>query len=136
MSRYGISRKLECGYDEAVSKAKDALLKEGFIIISEVDFSSVFRQSLNKSFRRYLILGTSNPALDHKALTVEPEVGILLPSNFIVYENDEGGSTVEGVDLSILMSMIENPALALVAKEVKDMMERVIKNLDGGAQAL
>lgn len=129
MSRYGISRKLECGYDEAVAKARSALAKEGFGVLTEIDVAATLKKKLGKEFRKYIILGACNPPLAHKALTVETEVGLLLPCNVIVYENDENGVTVSAIDPMVAMSMIENPALALVAKDVKELLEKVINGL-------
>ena len=129
MSRYGISKKLECGYEEAVGRARTSLAKQGFGVLTEIDVAATLKKKLGKDFRDYIILGACNPPLAHKALTVETEVGLLLPCNVIVYENDEGGVTVSAIDPQVAMSMIENPALALVAKDVKELLEKVIEGL-------
>ncbi|MDP2688577.1 MAG: DUF302 domain-containing protein [Deltaproteobacteria bacterium] len=129
MSRYGISRKLECGYDEAVERARAALAKEGFGVLTEIDVKAVLKKKLDKDFRRYVILGACNPPLALKALTIETEIGLMMPCNVIVYENDEGGATVSAVDPVVAMSMIDNPALALAAKEVREKLERVLQSL-------
>ncbi len=129
MSRYGISKKLECGYEEAVGRARASLSKQGFGVLTEIDVAATLKKKLGKEFRDYIILGACNPPLAHKALTVETEVGLLLPCNVIVYENDEGSVTVSAIDPQVAMSMIENPALALVAKDVKELLEKVIEDL-------
>lgn len=129
MSKYGISKKLECGYDEAVEKARSALAKEGFGVLTEIDVAATLKKKLGKDFRKYMILGACNPPLAHKALTVETEVGLLLPCNVIVYENDENSVTVSAIDPLVAMSMIENPALALVAKDVRELLDKVINGL-------
>lgn len=130
MSRYGLSRKVTMAYDEAVEKARIALANEGFGILSEINVTENIRQKLDKDFRKYLIIGICNPQIAYKAFTVETEIGLLMPCNLIVYENDEGGCTVSAVDPVIAMSMIENPALALIAKEVRERMERIITSLN------
>ncbi|MBI1911360.1 MAG: DUF302 domain-containing protein [Deltaproteobacteria bacterium] len=117
-------------YDEAVEKARIALANEGFGILSEINVTETIRQKLEKDFRKYLIIGTCNPQIAYKAFTVETEIGLLMPCNLIVYENDEGGCTVSAVDPVIAMSMIENPALALIAKEVRERMEKIITSLN------
>ncbi len=129
MSRYGISRKLECGYEGAVERARAALAKEGFGVLTEIDVKATLKKKLDKDFRKYIILGACNPPLALKALTIETEIGLMLPCNVIVYENDEGGSTVSAVDPVVAMSMIDNPALALAAKEVREKLERVLQSL-------
>lgn len=129
MSRYGMSRKLDCGYDEAVEKSRAALAAEGFGVLTEIDVKATLKKKLDKDFRKYVILGACNPPLAFKALTLETGIGLFLPCNVIVYENDDSGSTVSAVDPVIAMSMIDNPALALVAKEVREKLERVIESL-------
>lgn len=130
MSRYGITKKFSFGYDEAVEKTKAAIGREGFKLLTEINISENIRASLDKEFRRYLILGVYDPALVHKALMVENDLGLFLPSNIVVYENDEGGCTVSGSDPLIAMSMVENPAIALVAKEIKEKMERTVNSVE------
>jgi len=129
MSRYGISKKLECGYDEAVERARAALAKEGFGVLTEIDVAATLKKKLDKDFRKYIILGACNPPLAYKSLTVETEIGLLLPCNVIVYENEEGSVTVSAIDPAVAMSMIENPALALVANDVKGLLEKVVNSL-------
>lgn len=124
--RYAISRKLDCGYDEAVMKARAAFEQEGFGIISEVNVTELLKRKLGKNFRNYVIFGACSPETAYKALTIEADIGLMLPCNVIVYENDEGGSTIAAIDPVISLSMVENPAVGLVAKEVKEKIERAI----------
>lgn len=124
--RYAISRKLDCGYDEAVGKARAAFEAEGFGIISEVRVTELLKEKLGKNFRKYVIFGACSPETAYKALTIENDIGLMLPCNVIVYENDEGGSTVASIDPVISLSMVENPALALVAKEIREKVERAM----------
>lgn len=128
MSRYAISRKLDCGYDEAVVKARAAFENEGFGIVSEVHVTELLREKLGKDFRKYIIFGACSPETAYKALTIENDIGLMLPCNVIVYENDEGGSTVASIDPVISLSMVENPALGLVAKEIRERVERAISS--------
>ncbi len=129
MARYGISKKLNVGYDEAVEKAREALAKEGFGILTEIDVKATLKKKLDKDFRRYIILGACNPPFAYKALTVETEIGLLMPCNVIVYENDDGTATVSAIDPVVAMGMIDNSALALIAKEVREKMEKVINEI-------
>lgn len=130
MSRYGIAKKLSCGYDEAVGKTRAAMDREGLKLLSEINISENLKSATSKEFRKYLILGAYDPPLVHKALMIENDLGLFLPSNIIVYENDEGGCTVAGTDPLIAMSMIENPAIALVAREIREKMERTINSIN------
>ncbi|MDO8426397.1 MAG: DUF302 domain-containing protein [Deltaproteobacteria bacterium] len=126
MARYSISRKLDCGYSEALERARAALKEEGLWIVSEINVAELVKNSLNKNFRGYTILGACDPPLAYKALTVEADIGLMIPCNIIIHENDEGGSTVAAIDPVISMAVIENPAIALVAKEVRERIDKAI----------
>lgn len=127
--RYAISRKLDCGYEEAVVKAKAAFESEGFGIISEVRVNELLERKIGRNFRKYLIFGACSPEAAYKALTIETDIGLMLPCNVVVYENDEGGSTVAAIDPVISLSMVENTALALVAREMRERMEKAITSV-------
>src|SRR4030065_880173 len=125
MNGYGISKVLDCGYEEAVEKTRTALGAEGFGVLTEIDVKAVLKKKLDKDFRKYIILGACNPALAYKALTLETEIGLFLPCNVIVYENASGKAVVSAIDPTVAMSMIDNPELEEVAKGGKHKMEKV-----------
>lgn len=129
MSEYGIARKLDCDYDQAVEKARAALADESFGVLTEIDVKATLKKKLDKDFRKYIILGACNPPYAYEALSNEINIGLLLPCNVIVYENDGGGATVSAIDPIIAMGMVENPALETVAKEVRAKLEKVISSL-------
>ncbi len=129
MARYGISRKVNMSWEEALGKTREALAKEGFGILTEIDVQATLKKKLDKEFNRYIILGACNPPYAYQALTVEPEIGLLLPCNVIVYVNDKGETIVSAIDPAVAMSMVDNPALALVAKEVKEKLQKVVESL-------
>ena len=129
MAAYGISKTLSCSYDEAVEKTREALAAESFGVLTEIDVQATLKKKLDKDFRKYIILGACNPPYAFKALTAETDIGLLLPCNVIVYENEGGGSTVSAIDPIVAMGMVENPALEDVAKEVREKLVNVIKSL-------
>ena len=122
---YGMVVHLDAPYEEAVAQATAALQTEGFGVLTEIDVKATMKKKLNVDFPRYVILGACNPMLAHRALTAEPELGLLLPCNVIVYENDEGGSTVSIVDPVQMLGVAGNPALQPIAGEVRERLERV-----------
>ena len=127
-NRYGITTRLEVPYEEAVEKTKAALKEEGFGVLTEIDVKATLKQKLSADFRKYVILGACNPPLAHRALQAELEIGLLLPCNVIVYEED-GGAVVSAFDPLVAMSMAENPALEEVATTVNAKLRRVIESL-------
>ena len=126
----GIRARLNLPYEQALQKTTDALKAEGFGVLTEIDVQATLKQKLDVDFRKYRILGACNPTLAHQALTNELEIGLLLPCNVIVYE-DDGGSVVSIVDPIAMLNVTENPALESVAREARSRLERVITALRG-----
>ena len=127
-SAYGLTKELDMPYDEALERGKDALKSEGFGVLTEIDVKDTLEQKLQVDFRRYQIIGACNPALAHKALQAELQVGLLLPCNVIVYEED-GGTTVAAFDPVAAMGLAENSALEDVAREAKERLKRALESL-------
>jgi uncharacterized protein (DUF302 family) len=127
---YGMTTRLDLSYEEAVERTRAALQEEGFGILTEIDVKATFKKKLDADFRKYIILGACNPSLAHRALQAELEIGLLLPCNVIVYE-DNGGAVVAAIDPLAAMSIAENPAVEEVATTVQAKLSRVIENLAG-----
>ena len=130
-SKYGFSRTVEIPFDAAIEKIRAALKDEGFGVLSEIDIKEKLKEKLDVDFRRYTILGACNPSLAYKTLKVELGIGLLLPCNVIVYEDDDKNkSVISAVDAKAMLSVVGNNAtLDQVASEVNDRLQRVISNL-------
>jgi uncharacterized protein (DUF302 family) len=124
VTEYGYRVRLDRPYEEAVQQVTDALKEEGFGILMEIDVQATLKKKLDVDFRRYVILGACNPPLAHRALSRDLEVGLLLPCNVIVYEED-GGSVVSIVDPAAMLRVANNPALEPIAAEAKERLQRV-----------
>ena len=122
--------RLEVPYEEAVEKVTAALKDEGFGVLTEIDVKATLKKKLDADFRKYAILGACNPPLAHRALSTELEIGLLLPCNVIVYEED-GGSVVSIVDPLSMLGVVQSPELQPVADEAGARLERVAKALAG-----
>lgn len=129
MSSYGISKEIEISYEDAVEKTRGLLAAEGFGILTEIDVKETLKKKLDQDFRKYIILGACNPPYAYKALTAETDIGLLLPCNVIVYENDKGRTTVSAIDPTVAMGMVENETLAELAGEIREKLVKVINNL-------
>lgn len=129
MADYGISKKLDISYEEATEKIREALAKEGFGILTEIDVKATLKKKLDKDFRKYVILGACNPSYAYKALSAETEIGLLLPCNVIVYENDGGGSTVSVMDPVIALGIVGRDDIEPVAKEVRELLVRALDSI-------
>lgn len=125
---YAYRTKLNLPYEQAVEKITAALKEEGFGVLTEIDVRATLKKKLDADFRNYVILGACNPALAHQALNTELEIGLLLPCNVIVYE-ENGGSVVSIVDPISMLGVVENPELSPVADEARTRLQRVIEAL-------
>ena len=122
--------RLEVPYEEAMDRVTAALKAEGFGVLTEIDVKATMRKKLDVDFRKYAILGACNPPLAHRALGTELEIGLLLPCNVIVYEED-GGSVVSIVDPISMLGVVDSPELEPVADEARARLGRVAKALGG-----
>jgi uncharacterized protein (DUF302 family) len=127
---YAITRELPgLGYDQAVARVTTALAAEGFGILTEIDVQATLKKKLDVDFRRYVILGACNPLLAHRALTVEPLLGVLLPCNVVVMEREGGGVTVAAFSPTTGFELVGRPEIQPIAVEVEGRLERVLAAL-------
>jgi len=126
---YGIRTTVNVSYEEAIPKVTEALKKEGFGILTEINVKETIKKKLDKDFPKYVILGACNPSLAYQSLTSETEIGLLLPCNVIVYERKDGKIVVSAQDPEAALSIVGNQAIAPVAKEARERLVRVIESL-------
>ncbi len=126
---YAFHTRLNLPYEQAVEKVTEALKTEGFGILTEIDVQATLKKKLDADFRKYVILGACNPPLAHRALTTELAIGLLLPCNVIVYE-DNGGSVVAIADPIAMLEVAGNPAFTSVAEEARARLQRVMHALN------
>ena len=128
MSKYAFGKQVNMGFDQAVAAVTQALAKEGFGVLTEIDVQATLKKKLNVDRPPYKILGACNPQFAHRALDAEPQIGALLPCNVIVRE--EGGKTiVEFMDPDAVLKLVERPEIGAVAAEVRQRLQRVMAAL-------
>lgn len=125
---YGTGKLVSASFAETLERTRTALADEGFGVLCDIDVAATLRAKLGVETDDYVILGACNPPLAQRALLAEREVGLLLPCNVIVYAA-EGGTQVSAIDPEVMLAMIDNPALAEVAHEVRVKLTRVIERL-------
>ena len=128
MSFY-FAKRLQGSFDSAVSSVTEALQKEGFGVLTEIDVPAVMKKKLGITVKPYKILGACNPQFAHRALEVEDKIGTMLPCNVIVQELAQGEIEVAAVDPVASMQAISNPKLADVATQVRAKLKGVIDSL-------
>jgi uncharacterized protein (DUF302 family) len=126
---YGFSVDTELAADAAESKVKELLKDEGFGVLTEIDVQNTLRDKLAVDFRPYRILGACNPSLAHRALLVEPGIGLLLPCNVVVEAGPAGGSRVSFLDPEMALGIVGNPDLEPIASDAAKRLHRVADRL-------
>jgi uncharacterized protein (DUF302 family) len=126
---YYFSKILEMDFQDAVAHVTDALKKEGFGVLTEIDVKATLKKKLNVDFRDYRILGACNPPFAHQALQSEDKIGTMLPCNVIVQEVGQGRVEVAAIDPVASMSSVANEDLNAVAGRVQSSLKQVIQNL-------
>ena len=129
-TRYGIATTIDMPYERAVERTREELAREGFGVLTEIDVAATLKQKLDVDFRPYTILGACVPPLAHRALTIERDIGLLLPCNVIVYQADAPGrSVVAALDPQEALAITGNRSLYPLATEVKARLRRALERL-------
>jgi uncharacterized protein (DUF302 family) len=126
---YYFSKTLPAGFDEAVQRTTEALKREGFGIITEIDVKKTLKDKIGADFRSYRILGACNPKLAHEALQLEDKIGTMLPCNVVVQDVGGGKTEIAAIDPVASMQAIDNPQLREAATRVQAMLKQVIESV-------
>ena len=128
-SNFGFGKQVDLDFDAAIEKVTADLQTEGFGVLSDIDVAAKMKEKLDKDMPRYRILGACNPALANQAIEAVPDIGLLLPCNVLVREDDDGAVSVSFMDPISVMSLVDHPGVEPLAGEVKARLERVLEAL-------
>jgi uncharacterized protein (DUF302 family) len=126
---YSFNKKMSGSFEDAVNRVTDALKKEGFGVLTEIDVQKTLKKKLDVDFRKYKILGACNPNYAYQALQLERRIGTMLPCNVIVQETDQGDIEVAAIDPMASMQAVDNPDLGGVAIQVQAKLKQVVQSL-------
>jgi uncharacterized protein (DUF302 family) len=129
-SQLGLQVRLKTDFETAIQRVTEALKVEGFGVLTEIDVKSTLKKKIDVDFRPYKILGACNPQLAHKALTADAQVGLLLPCNVVVSQEDDGFINISIIDPIGMLGVVDNPVVKPVANESRTRLERVAKSLE------
>jgi len=129
MSNFGFGKIVKLGFEEAVLLVTEELGKEGFGILTVIDVQTTLKAKLDVDMPPYRILGACNPALANQAITAVPDIGLLLPCNVLVREDEEGLVHVEFMDPGAVLGLVDDPRVDPLAQQVKHKLENVLAAL-------
>lgn len=128
-SGFGFGKSVELSFDDAIKTVTAELEKEGFGVLSDIDVAAKMKAKLGKDMPRYRILGACNPGIAYQAIEAVEDIGLLLPCNVLVREDNKGQVHIDFMDPQSVLSLVDNPGIAPMAIEVKAKLQRVLAAL-------
>jgi uncharacterized protein (DUF302 family) len=128
---YHFSTRLQGDIKTIEQQLIGALKEEGFGILTEIDVQATLKKKIDVDGRYYKILGACNPPLAHQALTEEPDIGLLLPCNVVIREEEDGSVVVAFMDPTAVFTLVERDDVAPLAEEVRTRLKRVRESIGG-----
>jgi uncharacterized protein (DUF302 family) len=129
MSQYSFGRTVDVSFDDAVKRVTEALAKEGFGVLTEIDVAATLKKKLDKDMPPYRILGACNPQFAHRVLEMEPRVGTLLPCNVVVRVDAAGHTIVEAMDPDVMSQLVGGDEVKKIASEVRSRIKRAVDSV-------
>jgi uncharacterized protein (DUF302 family) len=128
---YGFHAQPEGNFDQVIDAVTEALKTEGFGVLSDIDVAATFKAKLDIERRPYRILGACNPVLANQAISADADIGLLLPCNVVVREEEDGDVTVAFMDPVAVLDLVKRPEVGALAEEVRARLQRVRERLAG-----
>jgi uncharacterized protein (DUF302 family) len=125
MKMYGFSINLNEDFEDVITRVTEALKEQGFGVLTEIDVKATLKAKLDVDRLPYTILGACNPPLAHQALEADPDIGLLLPCNVVVRQEDDGSVTIAFMDPAAVLGLVDKPGIEALATEVRGKLERV-----------
>lgn len=122
---YGFSIKLKDSFEAVIDRVTAALKEQGFGILADIDVKATLKAKLDVDRLPYTILGACNPPLAHRALEADPDIGLLLPCNVVVRQEEDGTVTVAFMDPQAVLALVDKPGIEALATEVRGKLEQV-----------
>lgn len=125
---YCMSRTITGEFDEVEARVRAALAAQGFGVVTEIDMQATLRAKIGAEIDRHVILGACNPGFAHRALQVEPEIGLLLPCNVVIREAADG-IVVDVIDPQMMTELAQSPQMQAIADEVGEKLSAALASV-------
>ena len=126
---YGYKRTVKLSFEDVDNRIRSSLEEQGFGVLTEIDVKNTLKKKLDKDFQKYTILGACNPSLAFEALEDEQAIGLLLPCNVVLWENEDFSTTIAAIDADKMMTIVENNQLYNLAKKVNTLLKKAVDNV-------
>lgn len=126
---YGYFRNVNSSFSVTEDKLKIALKEQGFGVMTEIDVQNTIKEKLNKDYSQYKILGVCNPPLAHQALEAEPNIGLLLPCNLIIVDNEDGSTKIGAIDTNSMLRITGRDDMLSMAKQINELLQKAVDSL-------
>ena len=126
---YGYKRTVKLSFEEVDDRIRSSLEEQGFGVLTEIDVKNTLKKKLDKDFQKYTILGACNPPLAFEALEDEQAIGLLLPCNVVLWENEDSSTTIAAIDADKMMTIVKNNQLYNLAKKVNTLLKKAVDNV-------
>ena len=128
--KYSYSKDIKSGFENTERKVHAALMEVGFGVLTEINMKDAFREKLNLEYKNYKILGACNPTLAHEALESESLIGILMPCNILIIDNEDQTTKVVFPIAKSLLEVTENNAIVELADKVDDLLKSAFETVN------
>jgi len=126
---YGYKRQINQSFEQTEQSLRQSLQKEGFGVITEIDVKSVFKQKLNSDFKKYKILGVCEPNTAFEAISIDEQIGLLLPCNVVIWENDDKSTSVAAIDAKVQLALSEKSDLTDHADKINQKLRSAVDKI-------
>lgn len=124
---YGFGKEVNLGFDAALERTTQALQQQGFGVLTDIDVAATMKKKLNVEMPPYRILGACNPPLAHRAISADPKIGLLLPCNVVVRQDQGGKVRVEFMDPNAVLELVDKAEVTQLATEVRQRLIKVME---------
>ena len=128
--KYSYSKDIQSDFQNTEDKVKKLLMDVGFGVLTEINIKNAFKTKLNLDYKNYKILGACNPSLAHEALINENLIGILMPCNIVIIDNEDGSTKVVFPDAKNLLEITDNNKISSLANKVDNLLEKAFNKLN------